>query len=72
MPHIQIKDCKEQRQWINTDSIVLVNDETAISPMAVYIRVLAGEDIQLRGKHALRFLDEYQRLCVAQQRPEVG
>lgn len=71
MPHIQIKNTEQQRQWLNTDCIETVTD-TMASPMEVSIMMRDGGEVMLRGKEALHFLDAYQRLCVAQQRPEVG
>ena len=67
MPHIQIS----KRRWINSDHIVEVRDHQT-SPPSVGLYLSTNLTMDLIGNDASRFLAEYQRLCVAQQRPEVG
>lgn len=82
MPHIQYATGK----WINTDNIETVEHEiievrrpsssshigTMVEQPQVSIIMVSRQAVLLRADSATTFLAEYQRLCVAQQRPEVG
>lgn len=70
MPHIQIRNQEAERRWINTDNIESVTELPSVPE--VHIEMNSRASHILRGKEALRFLDDYQRLCVAHERPEVG
>ncbi len=83
MPHIQYASGK----WINTDHIETVEHEiievrrispssllgtTVVEQSQVSIIMVSRQAVLLRADSATTFLAEYQRLCVASQRPEVG
>ncbi len=78
MPHIHIKHGTADRVF-NTDQIVTVCFQYEIPEGRVAKRarcsvVTAADGLEytLIGDNADEFWAKYQRLCVAQQRPEVG
>ena len=66
MAHIKIKDTPVE-QYINTDHVEYVEG----TEDAVCVKCGKREYI-FRGEDARRFMEQYQRLCIAHQRPEVG
>ncbi len=72
MPHIHFKHGYVDRV-INTDQIVTVAYDDAVqSKPLVFIVTTTNNEYRLVGDNADEFWAKYQRLCVAQQRPEVG